>query len=1795
MRRCHKIKLLLSLALIGPFLVAAAPNPQALLTQAWRWHREHSYKRAIEPLRTFLAEFKDSPRLSEAQYLLGESLRRIPDRTLQREAEKELTKAALSDRADIWRARAQVSLARHYVDRGRVRPITVEQQSLPRVDLQALQKRPEANKLFAAAQQWFEAKLNQKKTPALRNELADIYLHHVRSLPRQSHKHRKALAEVLLKKLLALKAGAGREAEALYIVGSNLRKTEYLRTVADRYRDSEFCDDATYHLAQNLESKQNYRDALKYFRRLTARFTTRQSRWVRHAKRAIRNILAVTINVRSQFVALPGTMPKIHMRWRNASEAVFTLYRSDPLRPGARSNQFLAHVEVGRNEIVKSWTKRLEDRGEYLWRNSEEEVQVTKPGAYLLEVAVRGPGGKSRHNAWLLITRAVVVTKKSPGKIIVYAADCVTGEPRPGSEVAVHWSQRDGRRHTYRSATGHTNDAGMYAFAFPAEAKVGHFIVLARRGDHIAFSRGYSGWWQRRKGRGMGYVYTDRPVYRPKEAVHFKAIVRHYDGRDYSTVKNQSVQVRIHGPRGNKLLDKSIRTNEFGTLSGSLKLADRPRLGQYRIRMRWHNGNAYGSFRVEEYKRPEFEVKITADKPLYRIGDKLKIRVAADYYFGGPVAEADVIVIVHRRPYYHWHYPPRPYPWYFEGMRRRGVPWWPRHGRSFVKRAALKTDAKGQCTLTVDTPKEIAHKYYHGYVFDVEARVVDKSRREIRGQAALKITRDPFFVFVRPKHYLYYPGDRAEIDITSQNANGDPVESLGNMEIAKAKWSKEKKDYEYTPVLAKKVSTDAKGKALFIFKPKDEGYYRVRVTALTPKEEKVIGDGWVRVASREKGIIGYRHAGVHIVTDKDSYSRGETAHVLVTSQFPDAFVWFAVEADDVFGHRLLALKGTSKLFELPIEKDFTPNVFLSAFMVRQTMLWTHTRQIICPPDERFIDVKITAPKETFRPGEAATFTVRTTDKKGKPVATEVSLGLVDASVYYIQPEYAQDIRQFFYGRKRAQRVQTRSTFNQVRYHGKDLKLPERPKKAEGHVARGSTFGGRGHGEMRARLASRDSIAGAPAMGMEMAEPKRAAAKGAPAAPPAFKPAALRTDFRATALWQPTILTGKDGTAQVKVTFPDSLTQWRSTARAVTAQTEVGNVTHDTRTKKNIMCRLQGPRFFMERDRVVISAIVNNYLGADKKVRVSVDPSGLALKTAATRTVTVPKNGEVRVDWWCDVHKQGKAEITVTAETDEESDAMRKSFPIFPHGVEKFVAASGSVKDSVTETLFLPALRNPRATSLDITLSPSIASMMFDCLDYLAKYPYGCTEQTMSRFLPSVIVAKTLQDLGVSKPDLEAKLPKMVQAGLDRLYDFQRPDGSWGWWKRGEGDPWMTAYVLYGLTMAQRAGYHVEPDRIKRAVRWLRDNLVQNEDRMDTLAHIQYALSHHKVREPKWLERVWKRRDELNAYTRALLALTFHNLGDAERAKIMLRNMEDLVHEDKENGTAHWGRSGIYYRWSMGGIEATAYALKAYMHIEPRNRLVAPLMKWLVLNRRGNRWKSTRDTAIVVYALADYLRVTRELAPDYTLHVWLNGRLLRKVKVSAANALTFQNQIILNDADLQQGANLLRIERDGAGSLYYAADLTYYTKEEDIKGAGNEIFVNRTYTKIERRDDGAIERTPLATGATVRSGDRVEVKLQIEAKNNYEYLVFEDMKPSGFEPTRLRSGYAYGGLWSNMELRDELVAFFVSRMPQGEHTLTYELRAEVPGQFHTMPTRGFAMYVPEIRCISDEWRATVSDK
>ncbi|HXM48034.1 MAG TPA: hypothetical protein VN956_09205, partial [Pyrinomonadaceae bacterium] len=598
--------------------------------------------------------------------------------------------------------------------------------------------------------------------------------------------------------------------------------------------------------------------------------------------------------------------------------------------------------------------------------------------------------------------------------------------------------------------------------------------------------------------------------------------------------------------------------------------------------------------------------------------------------------------------------------------------------------------------------------------------------------------------------------------------------------------------------------------------------------------------------------------------------------------------------------------------------------------------------------------------------------------------------------------------------------------------------------------------------------------------------------------------------------------------------------------------------------------------------------------------------------APNETVTIKQNGEHRVDWRVRADQVGKLTLLAKALTDTESDAVEMSMEIVPHGLKQTMGNTTTLTQNDAEqtvSLDIPVNPNVSARSLRIEATSSIAGTLFGALDYLTSYPYGCTEQTMSSFLPNVIVAQALKDVPSAKLRASNDLDKKVQKGMDRLHAYQHDDGGWGWWKDDKTDPFMTAYVVDGLTLATRAGYQIDTARRDRGREKLsamltagkRDDGNPIDD--ETRAYMIYAFTESGDSDGHYLEELYGKRDKLGPYGRALLALALHERKDG-RAKEVANTIAGAVRADEFE--AHWqtARVNDYGRDVYLDSEATALSLKALAQIDPGNALLPKVARWLVKNRsNGYYWLSTKETAFAIYGLTDYLKVSKELSPDYSLEIYLNGTQVAMQHVGAGDATNAQALVISKKGGEVSTANQIRIVKHGRGALYVSSALEYFTADENVPAQSSQnLKITREYLRLRvtENEGGKSSWKVEPLSGELRSGDLIVVRLHLTGARA-QYVMIEDPIPAGAEQVATVSGiylnYSTGSWsdwYSNREFRDNRTVIFKNYF-DGNATFQYAMRVEVPGEFRVAPARAELMYQPTVQANTSNDRLRILDK
>jgi uncharacterized protein YfaS (alpha-2-macroglobulin family) len=690
---------------------------------------------------------------------------------------------------------------------------------------------------------------------------------------------------------------------------------------------------------------------------------------------------------------------------------------------------------------------------------------------------------------------------------------------------------------------------------------------------------------------------------------------------------------------------------------------------------------------------------------------------------------------------------------------------------------------------------------------------------------------------------------------------------------------------------------------------------------------------------------------------------------------------------------------------------------------------------------------------------------------------------------------------------------------------------------------------------------------------------------------------IRINFPDTALWMPSVRTGKDGLAKISFRLPDSITSYRMTARGVTLDGIAGEARGNIVAKQDFFVNLRTPQFFVSGDEAVITAHIFNYTSGEKVIDVALEGQGFEIVGPPPGGIRVTPSQPVAVDWRIRVTSKKSVEFRVKAGSDDVQDAMGLTVPVEVAGREVRQVISDELNFGETAVKFeIPSEALLETARLDAQLLPFKGPLygLIQTLSYLAEYPHGCVEQTMSRFGPNIAVHHTLKNLRISTGAMPADLPKMVEAGAKRLYGFQKKDGGWGWFENDQTDSFMTAYVVNGLKLAQTEGFAIDANSLASGVKSLKEQLKTVKDE-NKLAFMHFALSQfpEETDVPAFTPDVTK----LSSYALACYGLCLNNRGE-EAAGDVVKLLEKSAIRDASG--AHWETQNWYYKWENVDVETTAYCLKAVCAIAPESPVIPDAVTWLMSRRNGNKWGSTKDSAAAILALVSYfensdgalMKLSAEMDAAATKpgsglqsgKFVLNGGEPVVLSTDLASPFENRNYRIFEAKHLRIGTNTALLDASDSGldcssgkvKPGYLLRLSYQIPEDPGAAVSNGLGVSTDVT------EGALNLEPGA----VR-----EIAVTVEADADCNYVLVSSPIPAGCEV--LEGSEA--GSHTFFERRFDRALFFVRDLPKGRHVFRYSVKANYPGAYSVLPADAYLMYNESVNGKGTGWKCVIAEK
>lgn len=1438
-------------------------------------------------------------------------------------------------------------------------------------------------------------------------------------------------------------------------------------------------------------------------------------------------------------VLLPEKAVKVRLNGFRINKAKVSIFRINPdllLKTDFEQNAAATASPPG-SKLIKSFIVALKGNKGNPNTRKTFKLPTLPPGAYQLDVRDAAQAAEQRNDnkslsrhrkattATFLVTRLALVTKNSPNGTIIYAADLANGKPLKAVTVSAYPLGNKGDGKPLFRVT--TDIDGLAAAVAPSGGLrlvgqwQGNYARLALTPEQTPIAGGLK-----------GYIYTERPAYRPGQTVYFKGVVRQRQGEDYQPPKAGTVRVSIVDSSEQSVMEREFPLSPAGSFHGEFTLAAKPALGGYTIQANSGSDQWQAGFKVLEYRKPDFEVTATQPHKFVLAGDKEEVNVLARYYFGAPVSSATVKYRLYSRQVYGFGGEE-------EGEYDDGDEGYYGGYADFIGEGEVKTDADGRALIPVETGPGNAPLSY-----TLELEVTDASSRQVAAATSFTVVPALINVSLRAQSYLAKPEQPVELTLKAATWEGAAVKAGFRVKVEEQLYDKKKRVTSFRLIDTVEAVTDATGQASFRYAFPRPGNWRLTAVTSDSRGRDAVGQEWVWVWQQGyEWNSSWRELG--LTFDKKSYRPGETARLLVKNPVKKGHLLLTVEGRDVYSRRVVPLNDAVEVIELPVPVEYAPYVFISASMISNGRFYSRTRMLKVDHKPDLLTVAVTPEKPLYAPGERVRLAVNTNGSDGGKRAAELSVGVVDEAIYAIARERGDDLYTVFRG-SRDHLVTTIHSFPRV-YLGGAAK--------EGETA-----------------------------ATEKQEPNR-----------------VRRVFKDTAFWLPILETGADGLAFADFDLPDNLTTWRATAIGHTAASEFGSGTAKFIARLDVMARLLPPRFLVQGDEVRIPAMINNVTAGALPVKGLFTAKGLTIVGDPAFSGTVPANGSLRHDLEVRAATAGEAIVRLDASAVDKGDAMELAIPVLPNGIRRqalgnILQREGGSGETVID---FPAAAFSDAAALTVSFAPSLAASLNQGIRELVEFPYGCVEQTMSRFLPAVYVRKLAQ--GGSWPidgELDAKLPQVLDAGLTRLYDFQHEDGGWGWWKEDATDATMTAYVVYGLALAQKAGVEMKEEVLERGKKALAA-IITNETG-SRLPYAYRAFTMDGAIDLKAEERIEKQWQQLRLSEQLLYVEALLNRNETKRADQLLAGIRERVQRD---GTSAWLKDGDvdswWYadRWGGSAVETTAMLLESVLLIDANDPLAPQLAEFLLRKRTGRGWQTTRVSAMVIKALADYAGETG----NYRARLLLNGKELERLTVQQGKVVTGRSQVSIPATALQRGGNLVRLEKTGAGGAAHLTAVLDYIVPPEMALQSSDIGIERQLFRITTRRDAAgvqLERSPLQPEEKLAPGDEVEVRLVINSRKEQEYIIIEDPLPAGFEvketlgESRFADYGGYGDWYTHRERHDERMAFFVNRLAPGRHEFRYVVSPQIEGRMQALPASIWAMYQPVIRAESRPWQVTV---
>ncbi|MCJ7679627.1 MAG: MG2 domain-containing protein, partial [Candidatus Aminicenantes bacterium] len=1144
--------------------------------------------------------------------------------------------------------------------------------------------------------------------------------------------------------------------------------------------------------------------------------------------------------------------------------------------------------------------------------------------------------------AFLQVTGLGISAKFSADNNIIWVTDLKMGQPVPGASLEirddnnrVRWSGKTGE-------DGRVESPGWKELKIlPRDewSKPVQWIFVEKEGDAAFLSSdwgtggidpyrfGINYEWDPKPEEYRGYIFSERGIYRAGEEVHIKGMLRRMVKGKWALLAARDVKCTVQDPFDKKMLEKSVRLDDFSSFDFSFSTDPEASLGYYNITAEIPGPKGsepeatfYASFRVEAFRPAEFEVLLRTPEQSFVYGDDYTAEIQASYLFGGAMSGQPMTWHLRLNPADYS--PPGHKGFDFGNTLER----WDSYGEDqsrLLSSGSADLDKDGKFLLTA---KLLPEEDKDSASASLEVNVQGPIRRSVSSRIRTIIHRGDFYIGLKPETSFLRKGEPLSTDVIAVDPSGEmnpgrkiqvrlikrEWQSVKKAEVGgRFRWITEKKD---TEVDSRSV-TSRQAAQILKFTPETAGFYLLLAEGKDKKGNNVTTSTYFYVTGSD--YVPWERQDddmVELVPDSDTYRPGDTAKILIKSPYEKTKALITVERESIRDSRVVDIIGSTSQIEVPILSEHIPNIYVSVLLV-------HGRTASEPMDDRedlgkpsfkigYVELKVdpsekrltvTAESDLpkYKPGDTVRLKLNTRDWQGKGAPSSVTVAVVDLGVLSLIGYQTPDPFTHF---NIPQPLSIQTSENRTHVVG-----------LRAYGEKGADEGGGGSGE------------------------RMMAAKT-----PGMSEIELRGNFKFTAYWNPSIKTNENGEATVEFELPDNLTTFRIMAVAQTKDSRFGQGEKTFRVSKPLLLQAALPRFARVGDSFKGGIVVQNQTESSENISVLCEADGIGFdKAGATQSVTIPpgEGREVLYDFSAEV--PGTASFAFRARMGEETDGLEIKIPVQLPRPTETVALSDKTSETISENIKIPDKVFAEDTRVEFLGSASALTGLKGNIDALTNYPYLCLEQRISSIFPYIAGKTVIQEFKLSTFN-EKEIQAYVNGHLKEIYAYQKDNGGFGLWPDSlRESPFNSCYAVFVLIKAGEAGYSVNRDSLDRAAVYLSDivrgkvnNLYYPYDSRvwsTTRAYALYTLALMGKPEPAFAEKMFAEKESLSLFAKTLLLKALYHGKGALSAQTAL--VTDLLNKIKvTSDSAHFeddeGRSG---RWIYSSnLRTTALILQSLL-------------------------------------------------------------------------------------------------------------------------------------------------------------------------------------------------------------------------------------------------------------------------